>query len=86
MLTVLIRYKSGDRAGREVITPATSVEFVPNRTDIRGTKEEPGLLINLPEGAGINAQHLSPSEEGSDDWRDVFVMNAQGQTVARYIL
>ena len=80
MLTVLIRYKDGDRAGREVLTPARSVEFVP-----KGGKDMPGLLINH----AVEAEggfHLSPSEEGSDDWRDVFVMNAQGQTVARYTL
>ena len=77
MLTVLIRYK---KSRREVLTPARSVEFQP-----RGDSAEPGLLINH----GVEAEggfHLAMTDEGDDDWRDVFVMNAQGQTVARYTL
>ena len=81
MLTVLIRYKNGDRAGREVLTPARSVEFVPKDSK----HDEPGLLINLAAGGDCDATHLSPSDN-DDDWRDVFIMNAEGQTVARYIL
>lgn len=76
MLTVLIRYKE---SRREVITPARSVEFVPSGS------EDSGLLINH----GVEAEggcHLSMTASDDKDWRDVFVMNDAGQTVARYIL
>lgn len=77
MLTVLIRYK---KSRRECLTPAKSVEFIP-----RGGEDEPGLLINhAVEAEG--GYHLGMTPEGDDDVRDVFVMNAQGATVARYTL
>ncbi len=78
MLTVLIRYK---KTRREVVVPARSVEFTP----MSFGGDEPGLLINH----GVEAEggfHLPLTEGGDEDWRDVFVMNAQGQTVARYTL
>jgi hypothetical protein len=85
MLTVLIRYKNGDRSGREVIIPAKSVEFIPaGSPSVNAGIDQPGLLVNH----GVDAEggfHLSLSDN-EEDWRDVFVMNAQGQTVARYTL
>ncbi len=77
MFSVLIRYQ---KTRREVLIPARSVEFVPKD----GT-DEPGLLINYAVEAEGGC-HLSMTAEGDDDWRDVFVMNANGQTVARYTL
>ncbi len=77
MFTVLIRY---NESRRECLIPARSVEFVPN-----GGEDNPGLLINhgvLAEGGS----HLGMTPEGDKNWRDVFVMNAQGKTVARYLL
>ncbi len=74
MLTVLIRYKE---SRREVIFPAISVEFVPSGT------EDAGLLINTKVDGET---HLALSASDNHDWRDVFVMNANGQTVARYTL
>ncbi len=74
MFTVLIRYK---KSRREVLTPATSIEFVHS-----GYGEEPGLLITNSEGSVF----LDPTSKDDEDFRDVFVMNAQGQTVARYVL
>ena len=78
MLTVLIRYT---KTGREVLVPAKSVEYVPKCC---GDKDE-GLLINHgdPSDSGM---HLGKTPEGDDNWRDVFVMNASGSTVARYKL
>jgi hypothetical protein len=77
MFSVLIRYK---KTRREVLIPARSVEFVP-----KGSDDEPGLLINhavVAEGGC----HLGMTAEGDENYRDVFVMNPQGQTVARYSL
>lgn len=75
MFSVLIRYK---KSRREVIIPARSVEYVPDGKDA-------GLLINhAVEAEG--GRHLGRTSQGDEDWRDVFVMNAQGQTVARYTL
>lgn len=74
MLTVLIRYKE---TRREVIIPASSVEFIPVSTG-----DEPGLLINN----GVEAEHLGLTEKSDPNFRDVFVMNGNGQTVARYTL
>lgn len=80
MLTVLIRYKKGERTDREVIMSAKSVEFVPKDSKY----DTPGLLINhVTEAEGES--YLSPSDN-EDDWRDIFVMNADGQTVGHYIL
>lgn len=79
MLTVLIRHKSGDRVIREVLVSAKNVEFIPDESPAGGK-----LLVNH----GVEAEGgfcLSSSDDG-DDWRDVFIMNAQGQTVARYTL
>ena len=76
MLTVLIR---DQKTRREVLLQARSVGFVPEG------KDDAGLLINH----GVEAEggcHLAPTQEGDEDWRDVFVMNAAGQTVARYTL
>ena len=76
MLTVLIRYKE---SRREILIPAKSVEFIPSGT------EDAGLLINH----GVEADggiHLGLTASDDNNWRDVFVMNANGQTVARYTL
>lgn len=75
MLTVLIRYV---KTRREVLTPATSVEYQPTEIDA----VEPGLLILN----GDKGQHLVPTEKGDENWRYVFVMNENGSTVARYTL
>lgn len=73
-LTVMVR----QRSGREFIIPAIQVEFVPN------TLDEPGLHIMQP----ASKVHLpfSTDPDGDRVDRDVFVMNAAGQTVARYSL
>lgn len=82
MFSVLIRYR---KSRREVLIPACSVEFIPEGEKIPNTPFEPGLLIN--HGVeGKNGCHLGFTLEGDEDWRDVFVMNAAGQTVARYVL
>ena len=76
MLTVLVKYT---KSGREVLIPAKTVEFVP-----KGSVGE-GLIIHhhvLEEGSC----HLGFTPEGDQDWRDVFVMNDKGATVARYTL
>ena len=79
MFTVLLRYVD---SRREVLIPARSVEFSPKSSD--GGEGE-GLLINH----GVEAEggsHLGFTEGENKDWRDVFVMNANGKTVARYML
>ena len=83
MFTVLIKYV---KSRREVLIPARSVEFSP-----AGESGE-GLLINH----GVEAEggsHLGFTKgenedrcDENEDWRDVFVMNANGKTVARYTL
>ena len=83
MFSVLIRYKE---TRREVLIPARSVEFIPSGTPVvnKGI-DQPGLLINH----GVEGEKgifLGMTPEGDDNWRDVFVMNGQGQTVARYTL
>lgn len=75
MLTVLIRYR---KSGREVLIPAKSVEYVPNG-------DEQGLLINHGCEAEGGCQ-LGPTAKDDENWRDVFVMNDHGSTVARYSL
>ena len=77
MFTILVRYQ---KTRREVLTSARSVEFVRDKGE-----GEPGLLIN-PGIEGEAGCFLGVSEKGDENWRDVFVMNDQGQTVARYIL
>ena len=80
MLTILIRYQ---KSLREVLIEAESVEFV--REQGPHAVDKPGLLVNH----GTKAKdgfHLEMTAEGDEDWRDVFVMNASGQTVARYTL
>lgn len=77
MLTVMIQYLSGEKAGRELILPAVAVEWVPTKC-----KEcEPGLLVRLPPNCGTDAQHVSPTGE-----KVGYVMNAQGKTISRYDL
>ena len=78
MLTVLIKYKNGDQVGREVLVSAKSVEFTPDGSPAGGE-----LLVNLGVEEG---GFCLTSSENEGDWRDVFVMNAQGQTVARYTI
>lgn len=82
MFTILLRYK---KTRREVIISAESVEFIPNDGKKGTGIDNPGLLINH----GVEAKsgyHLAMTPEGDEDWRDVFVMNNHGQTVARYTL
>ena len=77
MFTVMIRYA---KTRREVLIPARSVEFIYHGDGAA----EPGLLINH----GVDAEggcHLGTSTS-EEDARDVFVMNANGKTVARYNL
>ena len=84
MLTVLIRYRV---TRTETVQQVKTVEFYPNeklgkRSD--GYERPPaGLLLVYDDN---ESSHLSPTPEGDENWRDVFVMNAQGQTVARYTL
>lgn len=83
MFSVLIRYQV---SRREVLISAKTVEFI--RPPVKGDPvptDMPGLLIN--HGVeGENGCHLAMTESDDPDWRDVFIMNDQGQTVARYIL
>lgn len=75
MLTLLVRYK---KSRREVISSATSVEFIPE-----GSEDiDKGLLIVNNE----ESVHLSFTHADDENYRDVFVMNDKGQTVARYLL
>lgn len=74
MLTVLVRYT---HSKREVLFPAQEVEYVP-----RGVPDA-GLLIKFDYDKGT---HLGVTTEGDEDLRDVFVMNDNGATVARYTL
>lgn len=46
-----------------------------------GILVEPGISIQLDEN---RSRHFSAREDGV--WYDIFVMNGEGQTVARYIL
>ena len=57
---------------REVIYPADEVEF----------EEDDGLRFHTKDGCGM---HLKCSDS-EQDYRDVFIMNDAGQTVARYLL
>ena len=44
--------------------------------------EENGLTFTIKDGRGC---HFIPSDK-EQDYRDIFVMNSSGQTVARYLL
>ena len=85
MFSVLIRYKV---SRREVLISAETVEFIPpespdNKVEV--LRDMPGLLVNC----GVEGEkgcHLAMTPDDDPDFRDVFVMNAQGQTVARYML
>ncbi len=81
MFSVLIRYQ---KTRREVLLSGKSVEFLPPGMAV--AKESiSGLLINSGvEGECPHFLELTP--EGDPNWGDVFVMNNQGQTVARYVL
>ncbi len=60
------------KSGREILYPADEVEF----------EKGYGLRFHSP---GQSGAHF-PESNTEDDYRDVFVMNAAGQTVARYRL
>lgn len=86
MLTVLVRYqnrKGGNEHGREVLFEATSVERVPLQSP-----NPAGLIVHRAgQKDDVECDHFLPvSENPEEDWRQVFVMNAAGQTVAQYIL
>ncbi len=72
MLTVLIRYKSD---GREVLIEAKNVEYL-------RAGDGAGLCINLQDDSGT---HFGLSDSEADQ-REVFVMNSNGKTIARYDL
>ena len=76
MLTVMIRHSE---TKREVIFSANTVEYVQ-----RATPEEPAGLLVLGEGSEYSRYPVRDHDEGP--YRDVFVMNEAGQTVARYVL
>ena len=78
MLTVLVRYK---KTRIEVLMPATTVEFFPESDG----NHDAGLLV-INDSSGQQSRHLPLSEKSDENWRDVFVMNASGSTVARYVL
>ena len=83
MLTVLIRYRE---TRIETLQQVKGLEFYPkpdNESGDDGERPLPGMLLVYDDDT---SNHLSPTPEGDEDWRDVFVMNAQGQTVARYTL
>ena len=86
MLTVLIRYRE---TRREVLIPAKCVEYIPpGKTPVEkeiATIDQPGLLINHG-GKADNGFHLGLTPIGEENFKDVFIMNDHGQTVARYIL
>lgn len=79
MLTVLAKYH---KTKREVLLQANAVEYVPKGDDRCGA----GLLLRGVNGADGANTHLGMTMKGDEDFRDVFVMNADGQTVARYII
>jgi hypothetical protein len=61
---------------RETIYEASHVEC-------QEAGEDATLLVFHPTGDGYSSIGASASE---DDYRDVFVMNANGKTVARYLI
>ena len=77
MLTVLIRYK---KSRTETLQEVAGVEYFPPDGD---DVVAPGLLLRFENGQDVQ---LAMSEKDDENWRDVFVMNSQGQTVARYTL
>lgn len=78
MLTVLCIHRA---TGRQVLREADRVEFQGDP----GKKERPGAgLLVCRDDLGTSEQF--PLSEREEDNRDVFVMNAFGQTVARYTL
>ena len=82
MFTVMIRYKE---SRREVLISARSVEFVPVGKEGEQPYDKAGLLINH----AVEAEggfHLDMTAKDDDNLRDVFVMNSNGKTVAKYTL
>ncbi len=83
MFSVLIRYRE---TRREALISAESVEFIPlTDKDEEPPYDKAGLLVNH----GVETKggfHLGVTPMGDENWRDVFVMNEAGQTVARYTL
>ena len=83
MFSILIRYHVSQR---EVLISAKTVEFIrPSKKGDPTPTDIPGLLVNH----GVEAEdgcHLGMTEANDPDWRDVFVMNDRGATVARYTL
>ncbi len=74
MLTILIRYR---QSKREVLFNASSVEYSPSD----------GLLLQSTDTERTdNGIKLDFTAVDSTDFRDVFVMNTAGSTVARYCL
>ncbi len=92
MLTVLVRYQISKR---ECLFTCERVEFAPLRNNDersvqsaaslaerdRYNREDAGLLI-----IGKEEMRLPMTPLGDMDYRDVFVMNEHGKTVARYTL
>ena len=82
MFSLLIKYQ---KTHREILISAKSVEFIPPNPKAENPDEFAGLLVNH----GVEAEggcFLSVSEKDDPNWRDVFVMNDNGRTVARYTL
>ena len=71
MLSILIKYYASELEGpRDVIYTAETVQF----------SEVEGLTMDIDRS---NTIHLSTNSNNKHD-RDVFVMNDQGHTIARY--
>lgn len=85
MLTILIRYR---KTRVEVLKRAESVEYTPpaavdsEHPENTVKNEHPGLLLTRED----DGEHLPLTPMDDDNYRDVFVMNEQGATVARYTL
>lgn len=78
MMTVLIRYL---KTKVEVLYEAVRVEYSAEKNS---KIDSPGLIIERPDGV---CSHFSNGDDGNEEnFRDVFVMNREGQTVARYSL
>ena len=75
MLTVLMKYRISKT---EIVQEVKCAEFYPLDGEL-----PPGILLHYDDE---HCTHLCPTAEGDEDWRDVFVMNSEGQTVARYTL
>lgn len=79
MLTMKIKYQESNI---EVVELVEKVEYIPPHS----RKEDhpaPGLLVEYGNG---RASHLCLTPLGDTDYRDVFIMNDKGSTVARYTL